>query len=127
MSFSNNVLQYYLMLIKHFVTLITIIKTLWQIILTLALGLTAFFLMGYVQIWFDKRAVMFDQWLSIKRLEPQGSFFEFLGFYGHTYSMPNCWELLNQAIWLGIGCALVCLPVISLIRSIRQKQLKMYS
>ncbi len=108
---------------KYLEILLTIIQTLWQLILTLALGLTTFFLIGYVQIWFDERVAMFEQWLGVRQ-NLQGGIFELLDFVGYTPSMPNCWELLTQSIWIGVGCTLICLPVISYF--MRQKQLKIY-
>ncbi len=106
---------------KYLKMLLTTIQTLWQFISTLTLGLTTFFLIGYVQIWFDERVAMFEKWLGITPLRSQGGIFELLDFTGYTPSMPNFWELLSQSIWIGIGCTLVLLPVIYFIH---QKQLK---
>ena len=123
--FRNAVLQCYLMVIKYLKILLSILRTLWQISFTLALGLTTFFLIGYVQIWFDEQVAMFEKWHGIEQL--QGGIFDALYLVPSSYYvMPNCWELLTQSIWIGVGCALVCLPIISFMYSIRQKQLKIY-
>ena len=74
---------------KYLKILLTTIQILWQISFTLALGLTSFFLMGYVQVWFDERVAMFEKWLGITPLRSQGGIFELLDFIGYTPSTPN--------------------------------------